>query len=133
MEEVRTFFKKIYGFDSMSCGLLFLSILFFVGIPLIPMPEIHPYAMAGYLPLFYAVFRTVSFRKDARKAENDRFERMIEPVCEGILRRRETMEQKKVFRFYHCPECNQILRVPKGKGRVEITCPNCDHKFVRKT
>ena len=35
--------------------------------------------------------------------------------------------------YYHCPECKQQLRVPAGKGKVRITCPNCKNKFELNT
>ena len=35
--------------------------------------------------------------------------------------------------LYKCPVCRKVIRVPLGKGRIEITCPNCKHKFVKKT
>ncbi|MCC8029243.1 MAG: zinc-ribbon domain-containing protein [Lachnospiraceae bacterium] len=47
--------------------------------------------------------------------------------------RRAQREQKKYYRFFMCPRCSQKVRVPKGKGRIEITCPKCRTSFIRKT
>ena len=41
--------------------------------------------------------------------------------------------QRKVYRFYKCPMCRQKVRVPKGRGRISITCPKCRQEFVRKS
>ena len=35
--------------------------------------------------------------------------------------------------YYMCPKCHQIVRVPKGRGKIEITCPSCRNKFVKKS
>ena len=35
-------------------------------------------------------------------------------------------------KYYHCPQCSKMLRVPKGKGKIEIRC-TCGRTFVRKT
>ena len=42
-------------------------------------------------------------------------------------------EQKKIYRFYKCPQCRQRVRVPKGKGRICITCPKCRAEFIKKS
>ncbi len=42
-------------------------------------------------------------------------------------------EQRKTYRFFSCPQCEQRVRVPKGKGRIEITCPKCRTSFVKKS
>ena len=36
-------------------------------------------------------------------------------------------------RYFLCPRCRQTVRVPRGKGRILITCPKCKEKFQRKT
>ena len=32
-------------------------------------------------------------------------------------------------RLSKCPKCEQKLRVPMNKGRLEVTCPKCNNKF----
>ena len=39
----------------------------------------------------------------------------------------------KEHRHYDCPKCRQPVRVPRGKGKIAITCPKCKEKFIRKT
>ncbi|MCD7920838.1 MAG: hypothetical protein LUG27_00020 [Clostridiales bacterium] len=47
--------------------------------------------------------------------------------------RRAQREQRKYYRFFVCPHCSQKVRVPKGKGRIEITCPKCRTSFIKNT
>lgn len=42
-------------------------------------------------------------------------------------------EQKKIYKFYTCSSCGQKVRVPKGKGKIEITCPKCKNTFIKRT
>ena len=57
---------------------------------------------------------------------------LARPLCENIIEKREEQAEAKLFRFFKCPVCKQKLRVPKGKGKVEITCPKCGNKFIKK-
>lgn len=43
------------------------------------------------------------------------------------------LQQRKTHKFYRCPQCRKPLRVPKGKGRISITCRNCGACFEKKT
>ena len=49
----------------------------------------------------------------------------------NIARRREKKRQKNLYCFFKCPQCNTVLRVPKGKGHIRITCKCCGHVFER--
>ena len=46
---------------------------------------------------------------------------------------RRTMAQDKDHRYFKCPNCGQQLRVPKGKGKLNITCRNCGVSFEKNT
>jgi glutaredoxin 3 len=37
------------------------------------------------------------------------------------------------FQVLPCPNCRQSLRLPRGKGKLKITCPRCRHEMVRET
>ena len=38
--------------------------------------------------------------------------------------------QRGTYRFFKCPQCRQIVRVPKGRGKICITCPKCKTEFM---
>lgn len=35
----------------------------------------------------------------------------------------------KQYKYLICPQCAQRLRVPRGKGRIRVTCTNCGNVF----
>ena len=45
---------------------------------------------------------------------------------------RERIRDRK-NRYFSCPRCHQPVRVPRGKGKISISCPKCGNKFVKKT
>lgn len=38
----------------------------------------------------------------------------------------------KTHKILRCPGCGEKLRVPKGAGKINISCPHCGTKFVKK-
>mgnify|MGYP003295528458 CR=1 FL=1 len=75
----------------------------------------------AFMLLFWANFRTFSRNTYKRYQENRRY-----------LRLRDQIKDKE-HRYYACPRCRQTVRVPKGKGKIAITCPKCEEKFIKKT
>ena len=37
------------------------------------------------------------------------------------------------YRVLRCPSCRQKLRVPKGKGKIRVTCTHCGNRFEAKS
>lgn len=43
------------------------------------------------------------------------------------------IQQRKYYLFLKCPKCNKTLRLPKNKGKLQVTCPVCKFEFLKKT
>ena len=46
---------------------------------------------------------------------------------------RPSREERKKYKVFICPTCKQKLRVPRGKGKISISCPKCGTSFIKKT
>ena len=77
-------------------------------------------------------FRMFSRNCYKRASENQRFLTWFMPFQRKMAGRKMQMQDKE-HRYYKCPSCSKTLRVPRGRGRIEITCPHCKRKFVKKT
>lgn len=81
--------------------------------------------------LIYSYFRIFSRNIYKRSAENEKYLRATSGIRSKINSFKRDWSQRKVYRFYRCPGCNQKIRIPKGHGRVEIRCPKCNTKFIK--
>lgn len=86
------------------------------------------------LALFiYAGFRVLSKNVIARQRENREWIKRWTPI---VIPCRRKYSQFKEWKTYHkeykimtCKTCGQSLRIPKGKGKVRVTCPKCRNVF----
>lgn len=44
-------------------------------------------------------------------------------------RKNPTWSEIKQYKYLICPQCTQRLRVPRGKGRLRVTCTRCGNTF----
>ena len=83
--------------------------------------------------LIYAYFRIFSKNLSKRRAENAKYYAYRCKVVNGFQNWRERRRQSKDYCFFRCPSCHAMLRVPRGKGKVRVTCRKCGNAFERKT
>jgi LSD1 subclass zinc finger protein len=99
------------------------------------------YAIFGALPSLYisyivlgtVIFRMLSRNIYRRRAENDKFIKYWWPIRTKIKRVISNIKQRKTYKFIKCPGCKNKLRLPRGKGKIQISCPKCTERFIRKT
>jgi len=123
-----------YGPDHLSIAMIIFALvlsLFHAILRLFPMASILMYV--SYIILALAVFRILSRNITRRRAENDRFIRYWWPIRTKASRAIANIRYGKTHKFLKCPSCGNTLRVPKGKGKLQITCPKCGERFLRKT
>lgn len=88
--------------------------------------------LIGFIPYGIAVFRVLSKNYEARIKENQKFLELSAPWRSFILKKINQFRDKE-HRYYACPRCHRTLRVPKGRGRIKISCPHCSKEFFKKT
>jgi predicted RNA-binding Zn-ribbon protein involved in translation (DUF1610 family) len=81
----------------------------------------------------YGYFRIFSRKTAKRYAENMAYFKYRNKVVSFFNRKKARFDQRKTYRFFRCPRCGVTARVPKGKGKIKITCPKCGNSFVRKS
>ena len=135
------FFAGRNGFDALSGALLGGAVVLSV------INRIFPFALfsaAGMALVIWAFFRMFSTKIALRQAENEKFLafwyrlKNRRPAGGGKAGRtydttwvRSEPERKTTvgYEYFTCPGCGQKVRIPKGHGRVAITCPACKAGF----
>jgi uncharacterized paraquat-inducible protein A len=84
------------------------------------------------IPYIIVIYRTLSKNIPARQRENAKFIELIQPWKKFIIKKSRQFQDKD-HRYYACPQCHNTLRVPKGRGKIKISCPHCQKEFIRKT
>lgn len=79
------------------------------------------FTVLSYVLMIWAIVRTFSRNTYKRYQENRKFLLFLDRL------------KDRQHKHYHCPKCHQLVRVPKGKGKIAIKCPKCGERFVRKT
>ena len=118
------------GGDQLSLVLLFLSLLLSVISGVLDLPIV---IYISYIPFIFAVYRMFSKQVDKRRLENYKFMMKLSPIYSAYHKRKTRLKNRKIHKYFKCPSCKQELRVPKGKGKINITCSKCKTKFIKKT
>jgi len=119
---LRSFMAGRYGTDRLNMVILSVGLVASLLSVLIKFAPVNlALFLLSYGMMFWAIFRTLSRNTYKRYQENRKFLQLV-----GRLKDRQ-------HRYFDCPKCRQIVRVPRGKGKISITCPRCREKFVKKT
>jgi len=116
-DALRRFMYGRYGSDQLGMALLVLGIV----LMLLGTFWLSVFTLLSYGVLIYYIFRCYSRNIPQRRKENAWFLRLTAPL------------RDKNHRYFRCPTCRQSVRVPKGKGRIAITCPKCHNRFEKNT
>lgn len=129
-QKFQQFMVGRYGADQLGRVLMFVSLAFLI-------LSFFPFLKFSYLIalviLGYTYFRMFSRNIQKRSAENQRYLNWKYSFAVKKDKRRKHREQAKIYHFFHCPGCKQKVRVPRGKGKICITCPKCKTEFTRKS
>lgn len=119
-----------YGVDSLNKFLLLVFIVVSVVYMFTKNIYINAISIVLLVVLYYRIF---SKNTNKRYDENRRFLNVVNPYKNKVSSTINKVKSMKDYKYFKCPGCNKSLRVPKGKGLIKITCPNCKTKITRKS
>ena len=126
---IQRFMYGRYGTDPLN---LFLLVLYLLTYFLFAVTRFAPLYWVSLVLIFICLFRLLSRNIPRRRAENAKFLQLTTPAVRWFRLRR-TIHRDKEHRYFKCPNCGQQLRVPRGKGRITVTCRGCGATFQEKS
>ena len=129
-EKLRRFMIGRYGTDGLN---QFLSIASLVLLLIAIVSRISLFTWLGVVLLGICYYRTFSRNISKRTEENYKFYTLKDRVDNKFRGLKEQWANRKVYHYYRCPQCRQKLRVPRGRGRIQISCPRCGTQFIKKS
>lgn len=129
-QKMQKFMMGRYGADQLGQLLMGVSVILLL-ISMFTKWEVFYILALGLM--VYEYYRMMSRKVEQRYAENQKFLNWRYHLAVKWNREKEHLKQRKIYHFYKCPSCKQKVRVPKGKGKICITCPKCRTEFIRKS
>lgn len=129
MNWLQRFMMGRYGNDNLN---IVLFVLYFVLYLLSGIIHSNLLAFIALALVTLSFYRTFSRNITKRRAENAKFMELVRPAVRWF-RTKKSRHQDREHCYFRCPNCGQQLRVPKGKGKISITCRSCGVSFEKKT
>ena len=124
------FMQGRYGADQMGQMLSAVSMVFLI---LSLFSRNQGWFLLAVIGIVYNYFRMFSKNISKRYAENQKYLTMTAGIRRKIASWKSQLAQRKIYHIYRCPGCKQKIRVPRGRGKIEIRCPKCSTTFVKKS
>lgn len=128
-EKFYLFMQGRYGIDQLNSFLMIVCVICFIVNMFIGSIILTFIAYGTWL---FVIFRMFSKNIYARNRENDKYLNFFSPLSRW-LKLKLMSKQDPSNKYFSCPKCKQMVRVPKGHGTVVVTCPNCQNKFEKRT
>ncbi len=119
-----------YGVDDFSKALLYATLALCLVSLFTRNRMLNLLLTAGLVFIYYRMF---SKNYSRRYQENLWYLRQKDKVMHFFRRQNSLAQQRKTHRIYTCPQCRQKIRIPKGHGKVQITCPQCKTAFIKRS
>ncbi len=129
-QQFRNFMRGRYGTDELSKVMAIVAVAF----SLIAMLFNSSFLSAiGTVLFVLTIFRNFSRNIAARARENHKYRTWVKPLKQKAVKWKYRIKGGKTHKYISCPDCGMQMRVPRGKGKVNVTCPKCRKQFLSKT
>lgn len=128
------FMQGRYGVDQFSNFLVWAGVLLSLITLLVRQPVLM---FTSWVLIIYAYVRIFSKQINKRYAQNQKFLDITFPIGNVFAKIRYRIKygknSEKPYHIYRCRKCGQKIRIPKGKGKIMVTCPKCKYQFKKKS
>ena len=130
MQRIREAFARFtygrYGTDQLGRVIIYASLLLLFLSFALGSTMCWVLSIAGYV---WAIFRMFSKNHAKRQAENALYLTKTQHLRTEIRQARVRFRNRKQYKYFRCPHCRTRMRLTRGCGEKEITCPKCKNHF----
>jgi DNA-directed RNA polymerase subunit RPC12/RpoP len=127
-DKLLRFMQGRYGTDHLSKFMMIVGLVFLFIASIFPNSIVY---LISLLLIIISYIRIFSKDHQKRYKENQWFLKHFGSIYNIIPNLKRKLNQTKQYHIYKCPNCKQKIRVPRGKGKIEIKCQKCSTKFIK--
>ena len=133
-EKFARFMAGRYGNDQLNIAMTILSCVLLLLALLIRGRSLSNLLWLFSVAVLVLVYlRMMSRNRYKRIDENNRYLRFTYGITNYFRMLKVRWTQRREYKFFKCPGCGTTLRVPKGKGQINVVCKKCGYSFRRKS
>ena len=132
LNRLKSFLQGRYGTDQLNLFIIISGCIVTLLLTLFVPSRFYPLRSLGTVFYIIALIRSLSKNFPARQRENTKFLEISAPWRKYLFKKY-NQYQDKTHRYFNCPGCHRTLRVPSGKGKININCPHCGRQFKKRT
>lgn len=117
------------GPDQLSTAMLVLSIALLLVASFTGSIVLDLLSLIGYA---LTIFRMFSRNISKRYEENQKYIAVKGKVKLSLSQAKVRLKNSKKYKYFRCPECKSLIRLPRNVGEVTVTCGKCRHSFKKK-
>ena len=119
-----------YGFDALSKTMLVAAMVCAI---ISNIPFLGFFYFLFILLVLLTYIRCVSKNIGKRQSELYKYFEIKNKLNDSYKLKKKIWSERKTYCYFKCTKCKALLRVPKGKGKVEVKCRVCGEKIIRRT
>ena len=129
-EKLRRFMQGRYGMDELGNFIVWVTLIAFIMNLFLEIPLLYWIAV---ILLIFAYSRMLSRNYGRCSTQNRWFLDKTKGIREYFAKVVSHQAMRKQYHIYTCKKCKQKIRVPRGKGKIIVTCPKCKNEFAKKS
>lgn len=127
-ESIRRFMIGRNGSDELAFALLIAALVLSILSSILNSGILSLLSMVAYV---FCIFRMFSKNVSKRYSENQRYVDAKRKATTSVSQAWIRLKNIRKYKYFKCPECHALLRLPRKVGEVTVTCGKCRHAFKK--
>lgn len=128
--KMQSFMYGRYGYDELSRTVSIVAMILAI---LALVPDLGFLSVIALIAWTWILIRSFSKNLSKRQRERSAYLQFTGRITNWFNVKKRAWAERKTHCYFKCPSCKKTLRVPKGKGKIKITCPECKAQITKKT